>query len=83
MAADLRRLGGITPRKSLTYDPGSQAAAEAAFWLGMLDGDGTAGIYTFKQGNAVRPHLRWLGTAAPWSDALRSGLRHCPSGTLG
>lgn len=64
IAADLLRLGGITPRKSLTYDPGTQAASEAAFWMGMLDGDGTAGLYTHKQANAVRPHLRWLGTKA-------------------
>jgi len=77
IAADLLRLGGITPRKSLTYDPGTQAAAEAAFWLGMLDGDGTTGIYTFKRANAVRPQLRWLGTKAAiarcaefWTDAL-------------
>ncbi len=77
IAADLLRLGGIAPRKTLTYDPGAQAASKAAFWLGMLDGDGTAGIYTFKQGKAIRPHLKWLGTKAAmtrcpafWSAAL-------------
>lgn len=91
IAADLLRLGGITPRKSLTYDPGVQAASQAAFWLGMLDGDGTAGIYRFKQASQVRPQLRWLGTkaaitrcAAFWAKALPD--RHigkiCPSRKL-
>jgi hypothetical protein len=62
---DLARLGGIRPRKSLAYVPPASAATQAAFWLGMLDGDGT--VYWHKSPSARtprgRPQLMWLGTA--------------------
>lgn len=39
LVADLAR-HGVVPRKSLTMEASAEAAAQAAFWLGVFDGDG-------------------------------------------
>lgn len=93
IAADLLRLGGITPRKTLTYDPGPRAAAEPAFWLGLLDGDGTAYWHNSTRWKTRRAELIWCGSskamaacAAFWRCALADeGIRpprQLPGGNL-
>ena len=64
ITADLERLGGITPRKTQTYTPTARAAAQRAFWLGMLDGDGTAYWHKNNRWGTQTPEVIWTGSHA-------------------
>jgi hypothetical protein len=85
IARDLQRCAGITPRKTLTYDCGPMAASRPAFWLGLLDGDGTAYWHTDRRHpGRPRPELRWHGArpvmercATFWATEL--GLERVPT----
>jgi hypothetical protein len=64
---------GVTPRKSRSLELSERAAREPAVWLGVLDGDGSVGIY--REGRA--PRVAFFGTPALmrqcesfWRDAL-------------
>lgn len=78
IAADLWRHARIAPRKTLVYTPGPRAATQPAFWLGMLDGDGTVYWHRDRRWSApARPELIWTGTreamtaaAAFWQEHL-------------
>jgi ribosomal protein S14 len=52
---------GIVPRKTSTLTLSEEAARKAAVWLGLLDGDGTVGIY--RDGNRGRPTITFTGTS--------------------
>ena len=49
---------GVTPQKSRSLRLGATACRQPAVWLGMLDGDGSVGVY--RQGRLVR--LMFSGT---------------------
>jgi hypothetical protein len=51
---------GIVPRKTAALKLSAEAASQAATWLGILDGDGSVGVY--KQGR--EPRIRFYGTRA-------------------
>jgi hypothetical protein len=51
---------GIVPRKTHGMRLSDQAAAEAAVWLGLFDGDGSGGSTRA----AGRPRLDWFGNRA-------------------
>ena len=52
---------GVVPRKTSTLTLGEEAAQEAAVWLGVLDGDGSIGIYP--DGKRHRPQIAFTGTS--------------------
>ncbi len=62
IAADLLRHGNITPRKTHTYDPGPIPSSQAAFWMGMLDGDGSVFWHINQWKSGGHPELIWSGT---------------------
>jgi lambda repressor-like predicted transcriptional regulator len=49
---------GVVPQKTASMQLGDEASRQAAVWLGMLDGDGSVGIY--RGGRA--PRLSFAGT---------------------
>ena len=51
---------GVVPRKTAVMELSAEASREPAVWLGVLDGDGSAGIY--RDGRA--PKLSFAGSAA-------------------
>lgn len=64
---------GIVPRKTASMMLSNEASAEAATWLGILDGDGSVGIYR----DGREPRVRFYGTEplvaqceAFWRDRL-------------
>lgn len=58
----VRALGrhGIVPRKTVSMELSAEASRRPAVWLGILDGDGSAGIY--RDGRA--PKLSFAGSEA-------------------
>jgi lambda repressor-like predicted transcriptional regulator len=64
---------GIVPRKTATMKLSAEASRQPAVWLGLLDGDGSVGIYR----NGRAPRLMFSGTRELmeqcqdfWRDAL-------------
>jgi hypothetical protein len=51
---------GVVPRKTASMKLSPEAASQAATWLGILDGDGSVGVY--KDGR--EPRIRFFGTKA-------------------
>jgi hypothetical protein len=49
---------GVVPRKTASMELGVKAAVEPAVWLGVLDGDGSVGIYR----NGRLPRLMFAGS---------------------
>lgn len=49
---------GVVPRKTATMELGDEAAERAAVWLGVLDGDGSVGLYR----DGRQPRVRFAGT---------------------
>jgi hypothetical protein len=49
---------GVVPRKTASMKLGDEAANRAAVWLGVLDGDGSVGIYR----DGHNPRVRFSGT---------------------
>jgi len=49
---------GVVPRKTASMELSGEAANHAAVWLGILDGDGSVGIYQ----NGRDPRVRFFGT---------------------
>jgi lambda repressor-like predicted transcriptional regulator len=79
------RRHGIVPRKTATLELSPEAARNPAVWLGLLDGDGSAGLY--RAGRL--PRVRFSGTrrlmeqceefwrlALPYSDARPGATPH-------
>jgi hypothetical protein len=52
------RSHGVVARKSATLTLGTEAAQKPAVWLGLLDGDGSVGIYR----DGALPRVRFSGT---------------------
>jgi hypothetical protein len=52
------RSHGVVARKSATLTLGAEAAQKPAVWLGLLDGDGSVGIYR----DGALPRVRFSGT---------------------
>jgi hypothetical protein len=49
---------GVVPRKTANMRLSDEAASRAAVWLGILDGDGSVGLYR----NGRDPRVRFFGT---------------------
>lgn len=49
---------GVVPKKSHTLRLSDEAAAQPAVWLGLFDGDGSAGVAR----SAGRPRINWYGS---------------------
>jgi hypothetical protein len=49
---------GVVPRKTATLELSPEAAQQPAVWLGLLDGDGSAGIYR----DGTLPRVSFSGT---------------------
>jgi hypothetical protein len=49
---------GVVARKTASMELSDQAATQTATWLGLLDGDGSVGIYR----NGKEPRIRFYGT---------------------
>jgi len=58
---------GIVPRKTASMELSAEASHQPAEWLGVLDGDGSAGIY----GDSRAPKLSFAG-----SEALMTQCEH-------
>jgi hypothetical protein len=77
---------GVVARKSATLALGPEAATKAAVWLGLLDGDGSVGIYR----DGRQPRVRFSGTrrlmeqceefwrqTLPYSEPRPAATPHC------
>jgi hypothetical protein len=53
-------LHGIVPRKTANLELSGNAAGRAAVWLGLLDGDGSVGLYN----DGRTPQIEFTGTRA-------------------
>jgi hypothetical protein len=65
---------GVVPRKSATMKLGAEASRQCAVWLGLLDGDGSVGIY--REGRA--PKLAYFGTRALMNQCEEFWRRELP-----
>lgn len=63
VVSDLFRIYNITSRKSLTLVPPNVNCFrhQLSYAIGLLDGDGTIGSYSYKNGNRFHV-IRWMGT---------------------
>lgn len=79
IADDLAELGAIKPRKSLSYTPTARAAVQTDFWLGMLDGDGTAYWHADARWSSRRPELIWSGSRAAMTSCVAFWREQLPA----